>query len=361
MLSSSHALPGAYSKQRKLDKRRRLFSVMWKIYSRTSKQKRTLVIPQDLVAARHAVKWSRQMYKDSPALRAICLRGKEEPFKDLLRRVWADARASAEFRSSGATPKLVHACLEKVIHRMAAREYLECLDVWTRDVGKNVSHHSGWLATMQKLQILKKVTSWGSGVLVLGRERNWYRVLPFGERFIGAFQHHLKLGEILQAMPTPESCPQMVAAIRKAEKDADKLKFPWKSLEYLWPWILRSHLVAQAHAAGVTKMALPQGFTMDDLKSMAPDQAKHVDALRQDVSSVTELFKRLEYDGPAELFSMYACLFLGKGSDAWDPEWVSQHMDQLIKFREQMSARDGMEPNPLILLQDFYEKHGDSE
>ena len=174
---------------------------MWKIYSRNSKQKRTLAIPQDLVAASDAAKKSQQMYKDSPALLAICLRGKEEPFKKLLRVEWAKARASPEFRSSGATSNLVYTCLEKVIHRLAAKQQLKALDIWALHVGKNVSHHSGWLATLQKIHILQKVTSWSSGVLVFGRERGWYRILPFGKPFESAFQRQLTLGKILQAMP----------------------------------------------------------------------------------------------------------------------------------------------------------------
>ena len=55
--------------------------------------------------------------------------------------------------------------------------------------------------------------------------------------------------------------------------------------------------------------------------------------------------------------SMFACLFLGKGVDAWDSSWVEEHMGELIKLREHMSARDGMEPTPLALLEEFHDPH----
>ena len=51
--------------------------------------------------------------------------------------------------------------------------------------------------------------------------------------------------------------------------------------------------------------------------------------------------------------------FLEKGSEKWDATWVSERVDRLIKFREGMVARDGMEPHPLVLLQEFWDKHGD--
>ena len=63
--------------------------------------------------------------------------------------------------------------------------------------------------------------------------------------------------------------------------------------------------------------------------------------------------------GPPELFSRYSCIFLVKGSEKWDATWVSERVDRLIKFREKMVAQDGMEPHPSVLLQEFWDKHGD--
>ena len=124
--------------------------------------------------------------------------------------------------------------------------------------------------------------------------------------------------------------------------------------------MLRSHIIAQTRVQGVHAMSISRSFRCSELADMAPDQRQHIHMLRNDITSATELFKLLGYDGPPELFSMYSCICLAKGSEKWDATWVSERVDRLIKFREGMVARDGMEPHPLVLLQEFWDKHGDN-
>jgi len=213
------------------DRQRHLFSALWKVFSRSSKGKKVVCLPADLSAAILAAKESKQMYKDSPALLAICLRGKVEPFKKFLRQEWESCKSYVQ--SSGVDPELTYMCLQNVVRRMAAPGMRKTLDLWADNIGKNVSHHSGWLANCLKLHVIEKVAdnARGSGVLVLGKDRGRYKLLV--------------LGSILQNMPTPKSTSEWMAAIMSARTDADNCKFDWKSLEYLWPWMLRSHMIAQ--------------------------------------------------------------------------------------------------------------------
>ena len=83
-----------------------------------------------------------------------------------------------------------------------------------------------------------------------------------------------------------------------------------------------------------------------------------MDALSQNIASASDMFRRLEHDGPTELPDMFACLLLGKNADAWDPAWVSEHMNHLAKVREQMTACDSMETNSLVVLEELDKKHG---
>ena len=359
LLAPGHRLAGHYTKARTRDRCRQLFSALWKVYSCSSTGKPVVCIPSDLVAASQAAQKSKQMYQDSPAWLAICLRGKEGPFKEILRREWKSHRSGVQ--SSGVDPKLAHTCLQKVVRCMAAVARRKTLDAWATNIGKNVSHHSGWLATCQKLQVIAKVRedARGSGVLVLGKERARYKLLPYNAKSFGtAFKRNELLGSILQNMPIPTSTSEWVAAIKSARTDAAKRKYNWKSLAYLWPWMLRSHMIAQTRARGVHAMTYPRAFRCSELEAMAPDQRKHIAMLKDDITSVYDLFNLLGYNGPAELFSMFACMFLAKGSRQWDPTWVSDRVARLIKHRELMFARDGVQPHPLTLLQEFWDKHG---
>jgi hypothetical protein len=54
--------------------------------------KKNVYIRADLSAAILAAKESKHMYNDSPALLAICLRGKVEPFKKFLSQEWESCK-----------------------------------------------------------------------------------------------------------------------------------------------------------------------------------------------------------------------------------------------------------------------------
>jgi len=98
-------------------------------------------------------------------------------------------------------------CLQNVVRRMAAPGMRKTLDLWADNIGKNVSHHSGWLANCLKLHVIEKVAdnARGSGVLVLGKDRGRYKLLPYNDKLFGdAFKRNEQLGSILQNMPTPK-------------------------------------------------------------------------------------------------------------------------------------------------------------
>ena len=314
-----------------------------------------MCFPSDLNEAILAAKLSKQMYRDSPALLAIDLRGKDGPFKQFLREEWTSLRSGVQ--SCGVQPQLVHKCLQKVIRRMARRGVMKTLDLWAHHIGKNVSHHSGWLSACQKMNVLQKVANdaSGSGVLVLGKDRQRYKLLPYSaELFDRAFKRHEQLGAILQKMPTPKSTSEWIAAITSATADADQRKFPRKSSSYLWSWMLRSNMIVQSRTRGIHAMTIDKSFRCSELESMAPDQKKHINMLKDDTTFALDLFNVLGYNGPPELFSMYTCIFLAKGSEAWEAVWVSDRVDRLIALREDMHRREGIQPHPLNLLQEFW-------
>ena len=100
MLRKDHRLAGAYKNARAKDGCRKKFAALWKVYSRSSKGGNVVCLPADLVAAIQAAKESQHMYQDSPALLAICLRGKDDPFKTVLRQEWMRRSSGVQAGSS---------------------------------------------------------------------------------------------------------------------------------------------------------------------------------------------------------------------------------------------------------------------
>jgi hypothetical protein len=56
--------------------------------------------------------------------------------------------------------------LQNVVRRMAALGMRKTLGLWTHNIGKNVSHHSGWLATCLRLHVKEKVADNARGSAV---------------------------------------------------------------------------------------------------------------------------------------------------------------------------------------------------
>ena len=102
------------------------------------------MLPGDAAAAVEHTTLSAAMYKSHPALLVACLRGKDRPWKQALLAAWR-AQRSCKVDAGDV--------LRDAATRMSNRN----MAVWTLNVGRNVSHHSGWLAMLQQKGIVKKL------------------------------------------------------------------------------------------------------------------------------------------------------------------------------------------------------------
>ena len=83
---------------------------------------------------------------------------------------------------------------------------------------------------------------------------------------------------------------------------------------------------------------------------MAPDQQKNLKALSEHMVDAKDLFAEVGYDGPPELFSMYCCIFLGKKTLMYDPEWVLENRQSLQQAREAFATKLLIPPHPVCML-----------
>lgn len=122
----------------------------------------------------------------------------------------------------------------------------------------------------------------------------------------------------------------------------------WVKNEYLWPWMLRVHFFSQTRSSGRGSMELDPGLTPTHLKEMCPDQNSWASELSPHTMRASDLFENAGYDGPPELFTMYACLFMS--CEGYDPEWIKQHEVKFMRQRETFQRDHGIPPHPLLLL-----------
>ena len=107
---------------------------------------------------------------------------------------------------------------------------------------------------------------------------------------------------------------------------------------------------------GVPRLSVA-GTTVGDLAALFPDQKRQLTRLSGkcgDGMAVTDLFKSLHYNEPAELFTMWACLFAD--SDVVNivqgrpKEWLEAQVPALRAALQAYRREHSPNPHPAVLL-----------
>ena len=127
-----------------------------------------------------------------------------------------------------------------------------------------------------------------------------------------------------------------------------------KPTAYCVLWTARTWLKAKMAGAGVRRLSVPR-IRLNDLLQSWPDCKGHLARLGEGQRYVQWLFDKLGYDGPAECFTMWCCLFndrdVRKIVRAKPDSWLRDHRVTLRDAAAEYRAANGMWPHPAVLLQ----------
>ena len=302
------------------------------------------MLPGDAAAAVEHTTLSAAMYTSHPALLVACLRGKDRPWKQALLAAWRAQRSGKVDAGD---------VLRDAATRMSNRN----MAMWTLNVGRNVSHHSGRLAMLQQKGIVKKLRPGRSKVrgklsasrrLVFGvGGTNQYVVQPSTALSRRAIANMTVVGQVLLDMQAPRTLRDWQQVVRLATQRVGTAE---RQNPYMWPWLSRVRLLTLLRSAGTRKVTAGADTLIADLAGAFPDQKKWLQKLAPPGAvKLSELTDVLCYDGPVELLTMYLCLFLGGGMDKFSPAWLDQHRAPLIRRREQYTASEGLPPHCFVL------------
>ena len=344
--------------RQRADQQRR-FAALWWIYSHDGRGRDTApALPGDLCTAVERGEASACMYADQPALLTACLRGKDGPWKEALLESWraAKLRRSGVSAFRGSPAAFTYGVLRSTAIAMAKKD----TTLWQGNLGKGVSHHSGWLPFLQaSAGILRKVAggrSRSSGVVLNlggGGEQGRYRVLAFTPTIAEKLEVLHVIGTVLRTLSAPTSCEQWEQARAEAAKQMrDQGAAKHTKNPYLWPWLLRSRLVALMRTAGIKQLKWKNDMQTSELRGMFPDQRQHLTRLFPGVPSVKRIFKEVSYTGPVELFTMYTCLFCSDSLAPFAVDTIWAERKRLAHARLQYFAKHTLQPHPLTLLQE---------
>lgn len=167
-------------------------------------------VPGDLAATYELASAHLDMYQALPALEVWSIQGKYRPWKIALYEAWVaegrpqhcpgpggpsigvwksrlsrrlqlPASGSAAVAAAVAAEAGSGQLLWSILRRAAAAMHRVDISVWADNCGRNVSFHSGWLAVLLALGVVRKhpdSQASGPGVLALGKQQQAYRLAP---------------------------------------------------------------------------------------------------------------------------------------------------------------------------------------
>ena len=324
------------------DQVRERFRVLWHIYSHDSKRRRVEVLPGDLVKSIEVAHEHKKMFQDNPALLVASLRGKEGPWKDGMWSSWKNQGPGVSSSTAPSTAAMLGSTARAM--QNADRE------VWAANVGRSVSHHSGWLPHLQQIGVLKKVPGAHKPKSSIKIGGYAYTVAKVSKRVLSRMDEMADIGSNLHHLKIPRTWSSWKEAVQEAN-DMKPTKVPSKS--YNWPWLVRAHLISSMRSKGIQKLSwCRESLTIEDIGTAFPDQKQHVMHLSESML-VSDLMKDLHYDGPLELLTMYLCFFCSKAMGKYPAEWLVANRQGLIRTREAYYERTGLHPHCALLCKEF--------
>ena len=329
------------------------FKALWHIYSHCSRGRRTVVLPGDLQTAIKFRKLHENTFKQCPALLVASLLGKELPWYSAIQDAWSQRTSGTACRRSGVRRSGV---AESAVTDREVAEILQAAarlmvgvnrKVFVQNLGRNVSHHSGWLPFLLQRRLLKKRRGRprGSGFLHFGGEGR-YTVAPITSLVLSKVRAMSATGQVLLNLPAPRTMSEWRTSLQTTTQQATKSE---TSRKYQWPFLVRAALISKMRVSRVGQLECPRSLTVGALRGMFPDQKAHLTRFCKPSDTVAQLRKTLAYDGPLELLTMFLCFFCSRRMGNVSPESLQQSRSKLIKQREIYYREHNMAPHCCVL------------
>ncbi len=124
---------------------------------------------------------------------------------------------------------------------------------------------------------------------------------------------------------------------------------PGKPPQYFEAWIIRTLMISKMRHAGVRRLRMA-GMTAAQFQSMFSDQGAWIKRATSR-AGVKSALESLGYDGPPELYSMWACMFHDPSCHMHTGVLSEVKIVQARGLIKWYMDEHGMMPHPAILLQ----------
>ena len=113
--------------------------------------------------------------------------------------------------------------------------------------------------------------------------------------------------------------------------------------KYLSTWTIRGLLLVLMHQVGVTRLGGASEVGVSQFAKSFPDANAWFGRLpeRGGAANLKAFFESLDYDGPPEVFSMFACILLGRDFEV-TPEWLMENESELQASMRKLRKSDAI-------------------
>ena len=118
------------------------------------------------------------------------------------------------------------------------------------------------------------------------------------------------------------------------------------SATYFEAWLIRSLMIPWMRAVNIKRLKVTNGMTTQQFRSMFPDQGEWISIVTARCGIVLAM-KTVGYDGPPELFTMWACMFQDRSCHGHTlSSALSRKASRLLK---KYVSEHGQVPHPAVL------------
>lgn len=272
--------------------------------------------------------------------------GKEPPWHDSIQKAWHEylqkSHKSCPGVPASAVPdKDVASILQSAARGMAGVDRSRFI----QNVGRNVSHHSGWLAFMLQRKLMRKHRgSRRSGVLTFASKH--YKLSKITPSALSKIAVMGSTGKVLLNLQVPRNIEQWKSSMQQA---TSQVPTSVSKCGYHWPWLVRMAMISAMRVEGIKRLEFAKDLDVRYLHNLFPDQKNHLARFAKPTDSVHSLCKRLGYDGPLELLTMHLCFFCSRTMEHVCPKKVHRLRESLVKKCERYEQEHGLVPHCSIV------------
>ena len=131
------------------------------------------------------------------------------------------------------------------------------------------------------------------------------------------------------------------------------------SRQYIVKWTCRGYLLSRVRGAGIKRVMADNTTLRTWMRYSGPDsKATFLAAVPRDNLSMDlrEFVAMVNYEGPLELWGMYACLFTDPSIRTLSTTWLRDNMKPLAKRRKLYKDEHGQNPVPGFLVQQLFDR-----